>query len=77
MTLRESEALRTIYHSPLLTSMIVDHAKIDIDYQNTTGYVLELRTGLMEICVFLRQPNRDEFEPGICKRSIARPSIGQ
>jgi hypothetical protein len=74
--LKDYDAVQAIYHSPLLTTLTtVDNVKIN--YQNATGYVLKINSGLMAICAHLRQPNQISFEPGHCKRTIARPAIGK
>ncbi len=75
MTLKDDDAVQAIYHSPLLTALTT-YDNVQINYQNTTGYVLQINSGLMDICTHLRQPNHLSFEPGRCKKTIARPAIG-
>ena len=76
VVLKDTDAVQAIYHSPLLTTMVSDRSGIHIDFHNATGYVLEIRTGLMDICTRLRQPHARSFETSYCKRTIARPAIG-
>jgi hypothetical protein len=76
VTLKDYDAVQAIYHSPLLTALTV-YDNIEIDYQNTTGYILKINSGLMDICTHLRQPNNSSFGPGRCKQTIARPAIGK
>lgn len=76
VTLKDNDALQTIYHSPLLTALTAfDY--FQIDYQNATGYLLQINTGLMDICTHLRRPNHLTYEPTRCKQTIARPAIGE
>lgn len=74
--MKDYEAVQAIYHSPLLTAL-TSYDNVKIDYQNATGYVLKISSGLMDICTQLRQPNHLSFEPNHCKQTIARPSIGK
>ncbi|CAF3672573.1 unnamed protein product [Rotaria socialis] len=74
-TLKNYEAVQVIYHSPLLTALAT-YDNVKINYENASGYVFKINTGLMDICTYLRQPNHRSFGPGHCKQSIARPSIG-
>jgi hypothetical protein len=73
--LKDYDAVQTIYHSPLLTTL-TNHHDQSINYQNATGYVLQINSGLMDICAQLRRPNQLLFGPGRCKQTIARPAIG-
>jgi hypothetical protein len=73
--LKDYDAVQAIYHSPLLTTL-TNHDNLQINYQNATGYVLQINSGLMDICAYLRQPNHLSFGPGRCKQTIARPAIG-
>jgi hypothetical protein len=75
VTLKDYDAVQAIYHSPLLTALTT-YDNVKINYQNATGYVLKINSGLMDICTNLRQPNHLSFGPGRCKQTIARPSIG-
>lgn len=75
MILKDYDAVQAIYHSPLLTTLTT-HDNLQINYQNATGYVLQINSGLMDICAYLRQPNHLSFGPGRCKQTIARPAIG-
>ena len=74
--MKDYDAIQAIYHSPLLTALTTSD-RVKIDYQNASGYVLEINSGLMDICAYLRQPDHHLFEPGRCKQTIARPSIGK
>ena len=56
--------------------MVSDRTGTKIDFHNATGYVLEIQTGLTDICTRLRQPHARSFEASYCKRAIARPAIG-
>jgi hypothetical protein len=76
VTLKDDEAVQAIYHSPLLTALTT-YDDVKIDYQNATGYVLKINSGLMDMCTHLQQPNRLSFGPARCKQTIARPSIGK
>lgn len=73
--MKDYDAIQAIYHSPLLTALTASD-RVQINYQNATGYELEIHSGLMDICAYLRQPGHQLFEPGRCKQTIARPSIG-
>jgi len=75
VTLKDYEAVQAIYHSPLL-AVLTNYENVKIDYQNATGYILNINSGLMDICTNLRQPNHISFEPSRCKPTIARPAIG-
>ncbi|CAF4628281.1 unnamed protein product, partial [Rotaria magnacalcarata] len=75
ITLKDHEAVQVIYHSPLLTALAT-YDNVKINYENASGYVFKINTGLMNICTYLRQPNHRSFGPGHCKQSIVRPSIG-
>jgi len=75
VTLKDDDAVQAIYHSPLLTALTT-YNNVQINYENTTGYVLQINSGLMDICTHLRQPNHLSFEPARCKKTIARPAIG-
>jgi len=76
VTLKDYDAVQAIYHSPLLT-VLTTYDNVKINYQNATGYVLQINSGLMDICTHLRQPNHLSFGPGRCKQTIARPAIGK
>ena len=76
VTLKDDDALQTIYHSPLLTALVTNGGAVELNYQNGSGYVLMINSGLLDICTQLRQPQRSFFGPGRCKRAIARPAIG-
>jgi hypothetical protein len=73
--LKDYDAVQAIYHSPLLTAL-TNHDNLQINFQNATGYVLQINSGLMDICAYLRQPNHLSFGPGRCKQTIARSAIG-
>ncbi len=75
MILKDYDAVQAIYHSPLLTAL-TNHDNLQINFQNATGYVLQINSGLMDICAYLRQPNHLSFGPGRCKQTTARPAIG-
>ncbi len=74
--MKDYDAVQAIYHSPLLT-VLTTYDNVKINYQNATGYVLQINSGLMDICTHLRQPNHLSFGPGRCKQTIARPAIGK
>ena len=74
--LKDDDAVQAIYHSPLLTALTT-YDNLKIDYRNSTGYILKISSGLMDICTQLRQPNHLSFGPGRCKQTTARPSIGK
>lgn len=74
--MKDYDAIQAIYHSPLLTALTISD-RVQIDYQNASGYELEIHSGLMDICAYLRRPGQQLFEPGRCKQTIARPSIGK
>ncbi len=76
VTLKDYDAVQAIYHSPLLTALTT-YDNVKIDYQNATGYILKINSGLMDICTHLREPNHLSFGPGRCKQTIARPAIGK
>ncbi|CAF0994797.1 unnamed protein product [Rotaria sordida] len=73
--LKDYEAVQAIYQSPLLTALTT-YDNIKINYENATGYILKIKSGLIDICTYLRQPNHKSFGSGHCKQIIARPSIG-
>ncbi|CAF0957080.1 unnamed protein product [Adineta steineri] len=75
VTLKDYDAIQTIYHSPLLTTLTTND-NFKIDPQNATGYVLKINSGLLDICTHLYYKNQLSFEPIQCKQTIARPSIG-
>ncbi|CAF3969875.1 unnamed protein product [Rotaria sp. Silwood2] len=74
-TVKYYEAVQAIYQSPLLTALTT-YDNVKINYENATGYVFKINSGLMDICTYLRQPNHKSFESARCKQIIARPSIG-
>ncbi len=74
--MKDDDAIQAIYHSPLLTALTT-YNNVKINYENGTGYVLKINSGLMDICTYLRQPNHISFEPGRCKNTVARPAIGK
>ncbi|CAF1144632.1 unnamed protein product [Adineta steineri] len=74
VTLKDYDAIQTIYHSPLLTTLTTDD-NFKMDHQNATGYVLKINSGLLDICTHLYYKNQLSFEPIRCKQTIARPSI--
>ncbi len=76
MILKDYDAVQAIYHSPLLTALTT-YDNVKINYQNASGYILQINSGLMDICTYLRQPNDLLFQPGRCKPTIARPAIGK
>lgn len=76
VTLKDSDAVQAIYHSPLLTALTV-YDNIQLNYQNTSGYILQINSGLMDICTHFRQPNHLSFGPDRCKQTVARPAIGK
>ncbi|CAF5033190.1 unnamed protein product, partial [Rotaria sp. Silwood1] len=75
VTLKDYEAVQAIYHSPLLTALTT-YDNVKINYENATGYIFKISSGLMDICTYLRQPNHKSFGPARCIQTIARPSIG-
>ncbi|CAF2936537.1 unnamed protein product [Rotaria sp. Silwood2] len=65
VTLKDYDTVPAIYHSPLLTASII-YDNVKINYQNATGYVLQISSGLIDICTHLRQSNHLSFEVDRC-----------
>ncbi|UJR08677.1 hypothetical protein I4U23_012935 [Adineta vaga] len=76
VTLKDDDALQTIYHSPLLTALTTFTPPIRHQHYNVTGYILTINSGLLDICVHLQHSNHLFRQPQRCKQTVARPSIG-
>ncbi|CAF0819495.1 unnamed protein product [Adineta ricciae] len=75
--LKDDDALQTIYHSPLLTTLTTPIPPPSTHPHNVTGYILTINSGLMDICAHLQHPTHTLYQPPQrCKQTVARPSIG-
>ena len=74
--LKDDDALQTIYHSPLLTTLTTPIPPPSTHTHNATGYILTINSGLMDICAHLQHPTHLYQPPQRCKQTVARPSIG-